>query len=101
MLFKADKRASVPADATSPERSGLVRCDGWLKKLSKRGIWQKRYFVLNNSFLVYYASPAKSVPLGALDLAKVRLPLFYLPLTPQCSKAELIDMYTGDINLFF
>lgn len=69
------KRLGFPKGANPQKHedtTNLPDCEGWLKKLSSKGIWQSRYFVLHNTFLNYYGSASKAVLLASIDLSKVR-----------------------------
>lgn len=55
-----------------PAQTNLTDCEGWLKKLSSKGMWQSRYFVLHNTYLNYYGAASKATLLASIDLAKVR-----------------------------
>jgi len=85
LQFFLAKRADVPRDATSDDKSNLDECEGWLSKLSQRGAWQSRFFYLNNAYLVY-TSKKGAPPLASIDLSKVRAPLF-LP-RRHCARAR-------------
>lgn len=82
-------------------QSGLPAVEGYLKKMSRHGMWQTRYFVvrvfwlaaqshfasvvvlrsilmrfasqLNNHFLNYFGKSTKIELLGSIDLLKVKL----------------------------
>ena len=73
LQFFLAKRADVPRDATSDDKSNHDECEGWLSKLSQRGAWQSRFFYLNNAYLVY-TSKKGAPPLASIDLSKVRAP---------------------------
>ena len=85
LQFFLAKRADVPRDATSDDKSNLDECEGWLSKLSQRGAWQSRFFYLNNAYLVY-TSKKGAPPLASIDLSKVRAPLL-LP-RRRCARAR-------------
>jgi hypothetical protein len=71
------KRTSFSKDALGAERCTLEPCEGWVKKLSHKGVWQSRYFALINGFLNYYEGPKKAKMLASINLANVR-PFFGL-----------------------
>ena len=59
------------------KQSGLAECEGWLRKLSSKGQWQNRYFVLNNGYLNYYGASSKQLLLASINLAKVSCLTFF------------------------
>ena len=52
----ACKRIEVPDEAVGVDRTKLESLRGPLKKQSRKGRWQKRYFRTVNHYLVYFAS---------------------------------------------
>jgi PH domain len=72
-MFFLTKRKDFPRDSTAPERSELAECEGWVKKLSKKGVWQNRFFALNNGFLNYYSAASRAAQLAAINLSMVRM----------------------------
>uniref|UniRef100_A0A7S1U5W2 PH domain-containing protein n=1 Tax=Phaeomonas parva TaxID=124430 RepID=A0A7S1U5W2_9STRA len=67
VLFKREFRESARIDDTSM-RQGMK---GYLKKKSKRGAWQKRWFKLKNSYLCYYHDDSESTMQCAINLREV------------------------------
>jgi hypothetical protein len=59
--------------ATSQKRSSTDKnyISGYLLKQSKEGIWQKRYFETNGTFLTYYKSKKMTKLLAALNMPNV------------------------------
>lgn len=72
--------ACVPLARTQQEELTPLR--GTLKKKSRHGFWQKRYFEAHNNYINYYPSEAKSKLLASLHLATV-------------VDADLIDVFDG------
>ena len=68
-LYKGD---TLPGDAQSADVSKKDMLEDYLQKKSQGGLWQTRYFTLNNGYLVYYKDNKQVQLLGALDLSKVR-----------------------------
>eukprot|EP01138_Halocafeteria_seosinensis_P006970 gb/GECG01007128.1/.p1 GENE.gb/GECG01007128.1/~~gb/GECG01007128.1/.p1 ORF type:complete len:1179 (+),score=206.79 gb/GECG01007128.1/:1-3537(+) len=64
---------------TQNDTCGLPPLRGELKKLSKIGKWQKRYFKAIDGYLCYHNSPSSSKVLASIDLTHV-------------AKVELVDM---------
>jgi hypothetical protein len=89
LQFFLAKRADVPRDATSDDKSNLDECEGWLSKLSQRGAWQSRFFYLNNAYLVY-TSKKGAPPLASIDLSKVRAPLLLPRRRCACARARTV-----------
>ena len=64
----------VRDSALAEDLSGCSRMSGVLSKKSPHGIWQKRFFCLNNEYMVYRAAdadPTGPAIKGAVDLAEV------------------------------
>ncbi len=57
--------------AFSEDKSGCVSMSGVLSKKNPHGIWQKRYFYLNNEYIVYKADSNATDMKGAIDVAEL------------------------------
>eukprot|EP00948_MAST-09A_sp_MAST-9A-sp1_P002679 g2679.t1 len=54
MAEAAIKKRQFSRSVTSPDRSNLPCVEGYLKKMSRSGKWQQRYWKCNNQYLNYY-----------------------------------------------
>jgi hypothetical protein len=61
---KAQTHDGYDEDVFAGERSPCQKMAGFLKKQNSKGVWQKRYFLLNNGHLVYKVNEG---PLVAMD----------------------------------
>ena len=57
--------------AFSEDKSGCAAMSGVLSKKNPHGIWQKRYFYLNNEYIVYKADSKATDMKGAIDVAEL------------------------------
>jgi hypothetical protein len=64
----AAKRKNFRGSIVGPDALPDARHVGYLEKKSSKGVWQKRWFKTNNSYLVYYAKERSDKALAALDL---------------------------------
>ena len=55
----------------SRDTTGLTPMEGYLKKQSRRGVWQRRFFRTNNAYLNYYKSEKTDKVLASIDLREV------------------------------
>ena len=63
--------ATFRSSATGTDVSDRTPMSGILKKKNRGGIWQKRYFALNNDYLVYKKDSNAGTIKGAFDLQEV------------------------------
>jgi len=49
----------------------LPAAKGWMKKRNPQGLWQRRWFTLNNHYLVYYKDDSCKDLRGSIDLLQV------------------------------
>lgn len=49
----------------------LPAAKGWMKKRNPQGLWQRRWFALNNHYLVYYKDDSCKDLRGSIDLLQV------------------------------
>ena len=67
------KRSGFPDGVTDAESSGCEPCEGLLSKQARRGLFQQRYFKLNNNFLLYWSGKTPAgLPAASVNLALVR-----------------------------
>jgi hypothetical protein len=67
------KRSGFPDGVTDAESSGCEPCEGLLSKQARRGLFQQRYFKLNNNFLLYWSGKVPAgLPAASVNLALVR-----------------------------
>ena len=94
-IFKGEKvqqSCGYRSSATGSDISGCTPMGGILKKKNSHGIWQKRYFCLNNDYFVYKKDENHAVVRGAFDLLELE-GNFFLREGGICSKTICDMMY--------
>lgn len=68
---KVQVHGGYPSSVFSADTSSCTPMSGALKKKNSKGMWQKRYFYLNNDFLIYKGAADDPDIKGAVDLNNV------------------------------
>ena len=68
---KLQMTATFRSSATGTDVSDCTTMSGLMKKKNRNGIWQKRYFALNNDYLVYKKDANAGSIKGAFDLRDI------------------------------
>lgn len=83
-----DRSYAQSADEELPSKSG------YLYKKSREGLWQKRWFETNGSFLTYYKSKKMTKLLAALSLPQVG----EIQISPPNEDVQDGSMFTLELN---
>ena len=78
---------SEPEGFQEIDEGSIPALAGYVSKLNRRGVYQKRYFVAKGRFLAYYKSESSSKVLACIDLKKC---------TDVFANAELFKINLGD-----
>ena len=87
------KLGGLRDSVTSADASGCAPMQGFLRKKSTRGVWQKRWFVINDHYLTYSKDAGGAgAPDAAIDLRQL------VPLSPDASATttKLLTLVTHD-----
>jgi len=68
---KVNQSGGYRASVSGTEISGCTQMSGMLKKKNSHGVWQKRFFALNNEYLVYRKDAGNAEIKGAFDLLEI------------------------------